>query len=62
MLGKLAHNVIGNWRFVGCDRGMRSIPATDKMWWKKTAQRAKPDCCFLEPEGANSARSSYRLL
>jgi len=20
------------------------------------------DCCFLEPEGADSARSSYRLL
>jgi hypothetical protein len=20
------------------------------------------DCCFMEPEGANSARSSYRLL
>ena len=44
------------------NKGLRSKTSNRKMWWSKTPQRAKPDCCFLEPEGANSARSSYRLL
>jgi len=29
---------------------MRSIPVTDKMWWSKIPQRAKPERCFAEPE------------
>ena len=29
---------------------------------RKQHKGASADCCFLEPEGANSARSSYRLL
>ena len=32
----MSYNVTGNWRFGGCDKGMRSIPATVKMWWSKT--------------------------
>jgi len=28
----MAHNVLGIRRFYGCDKGMRSIPATVKMW------------------------------
>jgi hypothetical protein len=43
----ISHNVKGLRRFCGCDKGMRSIPVTAKMWRKKNAQRAQPDCVFL---------------
>jgi len=39
-LGQMSHNVLDIRRFGGCDKGMRSIPATDKMWWNKNTQRA----------------------
>jgi len=29
---------------------------------KNCTKALSADCCFLEPEGADSARSSYRLL
>jgi len=37
---KILYNVLGWRRFCSCDKGMRSIPATAKMWWSKMPQRA----------------------
>ena len=34
----MSHNVLDIRRFGGCDKGMRSVPATAKMWWSKTPQ------------------------
>ena len=63
MLAYISLNVPDIRRFGGCDKGMRSIPTTDKMWWKKTAQRAiSPTAVFWNPKAANSRRSVYRLL
>jgi len=57
----MAYNVLGNWRFAVANKGLRSKTSNREMWWKKIAQRAQPDCNFLEPDRLKGG-SSYRLL
>ena len=44
-------------------RALRSKDQQPQNVVEENSTRAlSTDCCFLEPEGANSARSCYRLL
>jgi hypothetical protein len=61
-LGHIAHNVLGKRRFCCCDKGTRSVPATAKMWWSKTPQRALARLGFYGTRAAERRRSVYRLL
>jgi hypothetical protein len=62
ILGKLAPNVQGIRRFCGCNKGMRSIPATVKMWWSKTPQRAQARLVFCGTRAANGGEAHTVLL
>jgi len=61
----ISHNVLGWRRFCGCDKGMRSIPATVKMWWSKMPQRAESPTGILRnpsrPTGGEALTVCYAM-
>ena len=59
----MAYNVLGSWRFASPYKGFaKQRPGLAKCGGVKPCRGRKPEHGFTEPEGANSARSSYRLL
>ena len=45
-------------RFCGCDKGMRSIPATAKMWWSEAWERSD----LAERNPRRSSAEAYTIL
>ena len=51
----MSFNVLGSWRFCGCDKGNRRFPATAKMWWSKIPQRRLRRLVFCGTRAAEQA-------
>jgi hypothetical protein len=49
-------------RFCGCDKGTRCVPATAKMWQRKTAQRAQARLRFFVARAAKGGEAHTGLL
>jgi hypothetical protein len=59
----MAYNVLGWRRFCGCDKGIaKQFQQPQKCGGTKCHKGRKADWLFVEPEGANSARSANRVL